>query len=140
MSQNLKAGNTLQLSHEYAETDATSQYFATTDKVEGDSFFYYVIAVNYDFDNDEILGWSSGSNDMYVEDGGSVKAIQGETYKIVPSSRGIIVATSDNDTVSVYDVNGRCIYSSQGCTHNIALSRAAVYVVKVGNDAVKIVR
>ena len=140
VSQNLKAGNTLQLSHGYAETDATSQYFATTDKVEGDSFFYYVIAVNYDFDNDEILGWSSGSNDMYVEDGGSVKAIQGETYKIVPSSRGIIVATSDNDTVSVYDVNGRCIYSSQGCTHNIALSRAAVYVVKVGNDAVKIVR
>ena len=143
VSKDLKAGDAVDLPYAYYAVDApmTSVEISTPDYQPDDSYNYYVVAGKLDETGEDYVT-SVSSELQYVIPTGVEKVAAGDT----PARAYVHFGTLkiDNPTgkdVNVYNANGALIYSSRGeLSPSVALAVRGVYIVKVGNKVVKVIR
>lgn len=72
-------------------------------------------------------------NDVKIEYATGIEDIENSQVRIAVSGLNLNVDSPEDETVSLYDVTGRLIAQSSGCSVTYTLPSAGVYIVKVGS-------
>lgn len=142
VSKDLKAGDAVDLPYAYYEQLApfTSIEIATPDWAEGDSYNYFVVALKDDPSGEDYVV-SPSSEIIYVEPSGVQKIIADSAARAFVSNGILRISNPNGKAINVYSVNGALVYSSRGETSaTVTLAARGVYIVKVGDKAIKVIR
>ena len=107
---------------------------------EGERISYSVIAAQV---TPEAQILSKPSNRVYVDFSGSVESIGlNATAKAYVDGETLTVENPEAETVEVFDMAGTCIFHDNTGRETVTTTLAVngVYIVRVGNEAIKVVR
>lgn len=142
VTKELKAGDAVELPYQYLVADAPDTFVdvQTPDYMPDDTYNYYVVAGKVDSTGEDYVT-SKASEIQYVIPTG-VQKVAAELGARAYVSNGILrIVNPNGKDINVYNVSGARIYSSHGQANaSVALGTSGVYVVKVGNKAIKVIR
>lgn len=138
VSKYMKAGESIIVPKDYYEGSELSKVFDTSDKVDGDRYYYNLRAYGYSEDGSVVA--SNFSKNQYADSGeGSVENIGAAKAKAWVSGGLLHVENPENADVMVFDIAGRNVFSEKSPVVEAALDVAGMYIVKVGNEIFKVI-
>ena len=96
---------------------------------------YLLVVVPYN--SDDVAGTICREQFATLNPNG-IEDVGGEMYTVCSQDGRLMVSGAEDKTVSVYDINGRCVYSARAIgTTAIDVPTSGAYLVKVGDHPVR---
>lgn len=141
ISQKLKSGETATIPVYDTITDKTQ--IAVNDLTfEPDSKYYFTVrAIGVNHDETDYI-WSDFVSSDYIATGAGIANATKGCGSAVLTGTTLTVTNPEGAAIAIYDMSGRTIYANTGGVGSVAveLPQKGVYLVRIGNDTVKIVR
>lgn len=139
VSKNLKAGERIVLPLDYYEGPALSHSFDTSDKVDGDRYFW--IVSSYGFSEDASVIQSDYCADQYVDNNGGIKTTTAKKTKATINNGVLRISNPESQPISVFDTMGRLVYANSNAPQYLetSLDVKGLIIIKVGEEAFKLI-
>lgn len=141
VTQPLDAGESVVVPYFYEEPVENSCNVAVSGTQPGDRYCYFAAAFKLNADETELEAMTDYSEPYFVDMEGSVDGIREVGARVSATADGLSVENPAGGEVAVYGLNGVCLYrDDSGAERQYVCLEKGLYIVKVGGEAIKVVR
>lgn len=119
----------------------TTSYDVKDLVVNSGDHYNYQVKATYDRGVASEVRHSQYSNAMYVEFPSSVSNVNESSQRVYVRDGILHIENAARENIAIYAVDGRCLFNDNNGSLNVdyALENSGIYLVKVGNDTVKVI-